>query len=192
MDVSEDIALGDALVAYFRRNHLPVDGGYTRKSYTIRTWPVRLRLPNTASHVAAVKMHDLHHLLTGYRTDWCGEGEMAAWELASGTPRPFIAFALDFLAVAAMVFRAPRRLFVAFHKGTAAKNFYGRDYDTLLNFKIRDARSALKREHPGSVAVSVLKFGILLCAIALFYASALALALIAVAVAYIFFAHFAR
>ena len=37
-------------------------------------WPFR----------AAIVLHDLHHVVTGYSTTWEGETEVAAWEISSG------------------------------------------------------------------------------------------------------------
>ena len=40
--------------------------------------PVRFAFPNTAGRVRAVRYHDLHHVVTGYATDWTGEAEIGA------------------------------------------------------------------------------------------------------------------
>jgi ubiquinone biosynthesis protein Coq4 len=37
-----------------------------------------------------VRLHDLHHLVTGYPTDWKGELEISAWEIA-GSCRGYVA-----------------------------------------------------------------------------------------------------
>jgi hypothetical protein len=41
------------------------------------------RLPNSDARRKAVVLHDLHHVATGYKTDWTGEAEISAREIAS-------------------------------------------------------------------------------------------------------------
>ena len=50
-----------------------------------------MTFPNTDSRKRAVPLHDLHHILTGYKTDWMGEAEIGAWELRAGC-NSFITF----------------------------------------------------------------------------------------------------
>jgi NADPH:quinone reductase-like Zn-dependent oxidoreductase len=38
---------------------------------------------------AGVKLHDIHHVLTGYDTTWRGKAEIGAWEIASGCGRHY-------------------------------------------------------------------------------------------------------
>ena len=40
--------------------------------------------PNGAARVRAVRLHDLHHVATGYATSWVGEAEIGAWEREAG------------------------------------------------------------------------------------------------------------
>jgi hypothetical protein len=54
--------------------------------------------------------HDTHHMLNGYATNWVGECETAAWELASGGCGGRLTYWADrllFLAIALVV--APMR-----------------------------------------------------------------------------------
>src|SRR5262245_36953711 len=75
----------EARARYFAENSFVEDGGYSDKWVTIfKLGPLRLGFPNTAGRIAAVRYHDLHHLATGYDTDFIGEAEIAAWELGSG------------------------------------------------------------------------------------------------------------
>ena len=39
--------------------------------------------------------HDTHHMLNDYATNWVGECETAAWELASGGCGPYIFYWID-------------------------------------------------------------------------------------------------
>ena len=65
-----------------------------------------------------------------YETDWPGEAEIAAWEIASGCARYHAAWILNFGAFGAGLIVAPRRLFRAFLRGRDAKtNLYKSGFD---------------------------------------------------------------
>ncbi len=53
------------------------------------------------------RIHDLHHVLTGYATTWTGEAEIAAWALASGCVRWPAATVLDLGALRVSLLIAP-------------------------------------------------------------------------------------
>ena len=73
------VTLRDARDAYLAEN------GFTVEAYEARwidVWLFGVRVPvlNTRRHRAALRVHDLHHVLTGFGTDLVGEGEISAWE----------------------------------------------------------------------------------------------------------------
>ena len=74
-----------------------------------------------------MKIHDLHHVLTGYQTNLRGESEIAAWELASGCRRMPAAFVLNVFALAIGALIAPRMVLRAWARGRATKNLYSHD-----------------------------------------------------------------
>jgi hypothetical protein len=45
---------------------------------------LKLPVPNPSRRRRAVRLHDLHHVATGYGTDKAGEGEISAWEMRRG------------------------------------------------------------------------------------------------------------
>jgi hypothetical protein len=118
------LTLREARAQYFLR------AGFDERSYSDR-W-VRLAVfgrpllafPNTAGRVRAVKLHDLHHVLTGYDTSWAGEAEIGAWELASGCRDHWAAWALNAAAALIGLCVAPRRVRRAFARGRREHNLY--------------------------------------------------------------------
>jgi hypothetical protein len=97
--------------------------------------------PNTPARVKAVRFHDLHHVLTGYRTDIVGEFEISAWEIAAGCKSMTAAWVLNLGGLAAGIFRCPKRTFAAFVRGRRHDTLYGEDYDALLDITVDDARA---------------------------------------------------
>lgn len=121
---SESMTLAEARALFFARAGLGADGGYGARWVRIDAKPVPIIFPNTACRIVATKLHDLHHIATGYGTDWIGEGEIAAWELAGGCGRHGWAWLLDAGAFTVGLFLAPRRMRAAFVRGLGARNLY--------------------------------------------------------------------
>ena len=85
--------------------------------------------------------HDTHHMLNGYPTNWVGECETAAWELASGGCGPHVAYWIDrvfFLAIALVM--APIRTVRAWRRGWGQQNLYRLDRDQLLAMELAEVR----------------------------------------------------
>jgi hypothetical protein len=120
----DEMSLLDARALFFKRSELGVDGGYSSRWVRVEA-PIPLAFPNWEGRVAAARQHDLHHIALDYRTDWPGEVEIAAWEIASGCRRYFAAWLLDLGGMNVGMMIAPRRMFRAFVRGRRAKtNLY--------------------------------------------------------------------
>ncbi len=117
------LTLREGRQLYFAANGFD-ERGYTDRWVKLRAGPVTIVIPNTASRQAAVRRHDLHHVLTGYAADWTGEAEIAAWELASGCKHFVAAWVLNIGAMAVGLLIAPRRTLKAFGAGRRARNLY--------------------------------------------------------------------
>ncbi len=124
MELPATLPLGEARTAFLVANGLPPDGGYQARFFRIGVGRLAVPLPNLPARVRAVRLHDLHHTLTGYDTSWRGEAEIAAWELASGCKGYWAAWLLNFGAFAIGLFIAPRRLWHAFVRGRRSRNLY--------------------------------------------------------------------
>jgi len=107
-------------------------GGYDQKWVPLAMGPLRFAIPNTAGRVRAVRYHDLHHVVTGYDTDWTGEGEIGAWEVASGCRGFVAAWMLNLFAMVLGSAISPERLFRAFVRGRHSRNLYGDAFDDAL------------------------------------------------------------
>jgi hypothetical protein len=80
--------------------------------------------PNTDARRRAVRLHDLHHLATGYETSLVGEAEIGAWELAGGCKRYPAAWVLNIAAVLLGLLVAPRCTWRAFLRGRHSETLY--------------------------------------------------------------------
>src|SRR5215472_405396 len=131
---SDKSTIREARAEYFARSGFPPDGGYAEAWVRLKARGVTVFVfPNTNARRRAVRLHDIHHVLTGYDTSWVGEAEIAAWELASGCGRYRAAWILNLQAMAIGLVIAPRRVLAAFRRGRKSDNLYaGAWSDDLL------------------------------------------------------------
>lgn len=81
--IPADWTVSKALDTYLAVN------GFTRAEYDrpwveVTFWSFTFPFPNPPSRRQAIRMHDLHHVVTGYGTSPTGEAEISAWELRRG------------------------------------------------------------------------------------------------------------
>ena len=134
-----------ALQEYFSRYNLG-DGGYTNKTYALSVFGLfSIPVPNTKGHVAAVKLHDIHHILTNIDANLPGESEIGAWEIASGCGTYYIAWILNLGSFSYGIFLWPSKVMKAFMRGCSSKNLYhGISYDAnLLGQTVEELRTQL-------------------------------------------------
>jgi hypothetical protein len=138
------LTLRAARERYFRDNGFPPDGGYSDKWVKLQMGPLALRIPNTPERVRSVRYHDLHHVATDYATDWTGEAEIAAWEIASGCADHHAAWLLNLWAMAIGLAIAPRAVWHAFRRGRRTRNLYREPWsEALLAPKLGELRERL-------------------------------------------------
>ena len=144
------LTMGEARARYYERNGFGADGGDSLKWVPIKLFGITLYVLNTKSRRRAVRIHDLHHVVTGYETDIRGEAEIAAWELASGCWRWPIAFALNLAALGIGGVIAPRRVARAWARGRRTRNLYEPEQacgvEHLLPRKVDEIRAELGLE----------------------------------------------
>ncbi len=127
------INLGTARAEYFRRSGFPLDGGYSERWIKVKVWHVPIWLPNTEGRRRAVKLHDLHHVLTEYPTTWRGEAEISAWEIGSGGLQKFWAgWWLDLMNVAQGIIINLGGVYRGFMRGRQTRNLYAAEFNEEL------------------------------------------------------------
>lgn len=164
--MTETMTLGAARAAYYEANRFGADGGDSLDWVPVKVLGITLKIPNTPARKRAVKYHDLHHVVTGYRTDLAGEAEIGAWELSTGCRRMPAAFVLNLFALALGLVIAPRRMARAWARGRATRNLYAEPaVDPLLGKTVDGVRRELGLDAPAPRArlrdvVSTVVFGL--------------------------------
>ncbi|EYF03618.1 hypothetical protein [Chondromyces apiculatus] len=156
------LSLRAALPLYFAENGFGEDGGYGDAWVDFKLGPIPMPFPNTPGRLRAVRYHDMHHLITGYRADQAtGEFEIAAWEVGAGCRGFWAAWHLNLGGLAAGALGLPRRAFRAFVRGRRASSLYGRDYEALLDKTIAEVRAECGLDQPIEARASDLPLFIL-------------------------------
>jgi hypothetical protein len=143
------MTLGTARSAYYDANGFGSDGGDSLEWVPIKLWKLTLKIPNTDGRRRAVKVHDLHHVVTGYQTTWTGEAEIAAWELSTGCLSSVAATVLNLGALAVGLVIAPHAIMRAWARGRHSKNLYREPgVDHLLPRTLDEVRAELALDRP--------------------------------------------
>jgi hypothetical protein len=140
-----ELSVRAARARYFADNGFGDEGGYHDAWVIFATLgPLKLGFPNTPGRRRAIRLHDLHHLVTGYQTDFVGEAEIGAWELAGGCGSFTAAWVLNTLALPIAALRAPARARRAWARGARARTLYDAPFDeALLERSLGDLRAQL-------------------------------------------------
>jgi hypothetical protein len=137
------MVLREARDAYMAANGFKVEE-YEAPTFTIGFWGVPVKFPNTKGRKRIVPFHDLHHVLTGFATDWAGEAEIGAWELRAGCTN-FMAYYLNGGGVLIGLLLCPGRLWRAFRAAKGQHTLYrdGISYESVLQMTVGEARARL-------------------------------------------------
>lgn len=137
------ITVRDALDAYLTVNGFTLDA-YDAPTFEISLLGRRCEFPNSPDRQWAIALHDLHHVATGYGTDFAGEAEIAAWELAAGCRTPVV-YVLNVIAVGIGLFLAPVRVMRAWVAGLRGRTLYrlGLERDACLELEVHALRVLL-------------------------------------------------
>jgi hypothetical protein len=140
---SDDCLVREARDHFFAANGFRVED-YSARTFTLGILGARFQFPNTDERKRVVPFHDLHHVLTGYGTNWMGEAEIGAWELRAGC-NTFTAYFLNGGGVVIGLFLSPKRLWRAFQAAKGQRTLYLENipYEELLEMKLGEVRKRL-------------------------------------------------
>ena len=168
MNPTEDPrTLREARAEFFETEGYALDGGYSDRWVKLSSGRLKLAFPNTQARIRAVRYHDLHHVVTEYGTNWKGESEIGAWEVATGCRDFMAAWYLNLFAMWFGLFFVPRAVWRAFVLGRRTTNFYGDTIDdALLARTVGEERNrmGLNREQIPAGVLDVIAFAIAVAA----------------------------
>ena len=147
------LCVREARVRYFQTRGFPQDGGYAERWLKLRLGPIPFWFPNTNARRRAVRLYDIHPLLTGYDTDWKGEAEIGSWEIASGCADYYAAWVLNPSAMLigwGVDLRATLRAFARGRRSTNLYVLHASPDGELLSTSIGALRTRLRLERAPS------------------------------------------
>jgi len=149
-DAIAALTVGQARTQYFADAGFPADGGYAAKFVKLgQLGPIPLGFPNSDARRKAVVLHDLHHVATGYKTDWTGEAEISAWEIASGCGRLWFAWYINLQGMLMGWFVNPGATWRAWVRGRHSRNLYREGLsDAVLGETVGGLRARLGLDRP--------------------------------------------
>ena len=117
-----------AMLDRFRALH-GIDGHYDdTPTWPFKIGPVTVRVPNFSWRRAAIRRHDIHHLVTGYPFNMRGEFQVATWEFAAGRyPHPGATLLILPLVLFGL-FWSPRAIWRAFLEGRRSLSLYHSEF----------------------------------------------------------------
>ena len=152
MTATRSLTVREARARYFAANGFD-ERGYADRWVRLQAGPIPLVIPNTKARVRSVRVHDVHHVVTGYATTWTGEAEIGAWEIASGCADHVAAWILNLMALPIGLAIAPAATFRAFVRGRRSANLYRSTVDdALLNGPVAALIHALRLDAPPASA----------------------------------------
>jgi hypothetical protein len=139
----DTLPLREARERYFAENGFRAED-YTASTFKVGFFGFVLKFPNTPGRKRVIPFHDLHHVLTGFATDWIGEAEIGAWELRAGCTT-FEAYFLNGSGVVIGLFLSPQRVWRAFRAAKGHRTLYrdGASYEQLLQMTVGDVRKKI-------------------------------------------------
>jgi hypothetical protein len=148
MDIEfpQDQPIGTLLPLFYQQYNLEADGGYDADHVTMKVARnYAFYIPNWNARRKALLKHDIHHMVTGYKSDFKGELEIASWEVGSGCWPYWAALALDLHGPAFGFWINLPRVFKAFVLGLRTRNLYSdivSDKD-VVNMTLQEVRDVL-------------------------------------------------
>jgi len=133
------------------------ENGFTLEAYDSPTTSgsflgIKIAVPNPPAHRRAIRLHDLHHVATGFGTDHAGESEISVWQARRGLRAMGMyvtAIVMGNVLVGAVL--APRRTLAALQGHSPRGSLFGMtvDYESLLDRTVGELRELLDLPRDG-------------------------------------------
>lgn len=139
-----ETTIREARAEHFKKYGLPVDGGYENKWVPLKFGFLTVYLYNSKARKRAVKLHDIHHVITEYTSDPRGEAEISAWELAAGIHDKHFARFINLAGLFYGAYIFPKTTFKAFVRGKYSATLYNQEFsESLLENSVAELKQQL-------------------------------------------------
>lgn len=140
----ESCLVSEALKDYYLAAKVDPASTYDEKWARIEVGPIAFYIPNTENRKNALRVHDVHHVVTGFEPNICGEAQISAWEVGSGgCGTNLYVWAIILTGAVGGLFICPIKTFRAFLLGIRSKNLFGENATQFYSSTIRQVRQQL-------------------------------------------------
>lgn len=144
---------------FYIDHNLGEDGGINKSWAKIKVGRFYIPFPNTKVRKKVLVFHDIHHVVTGYDSNWKGEVSIGAWEIATGCDKNYMTWILNLYAMVVGLFLYPKSTFNAFIRGKRTRNLY---HDSLsqeeaLQMQVKDVERRLLLDNNNNQSASFLE-----------------------------------
>lgn len=122
--------------------------GPPRTIQWIKAGPIPIPVPNPPSRQAALRLHDLHHVLTGYPTTLRGEWHISGWEVGAGLHRNPVAWSFCLMGMTAGMVVAPRETVRAFARGRRGRSLLDQDPEAVDALTLAEGHAFCRTDAP--------------------------------------------
>jgi len=147
VELSEETTTAAEALARFRGDRGITASGDDAARFIVPIGPLRLSFPNPGK----LRLHDLHHILSGYDNDLLGEAEVSCLELRGGGLN-WIITVLCLGAIALGLLLAPRRMLRAWRAAKGVRTVYSLPHTEaeILSWSLARLRAELRIPAPAS------------------------------------------
>ncbi len=145
MDNSKTIAA--LLEAYYLKHpEFGEQGGENERWVWIDIGIGKFPIPNLKGRQELVYLHDIHHILNDYNTNWSGEAAVSAWEITTGMGKNPVGWFYAFLGLLVGGFLRPLAAYRGFKRGLKTKSVIGLQLpkEKLLSLSLNELRTLTK------------------------------------------------
>lgn len=125
MEINPDDIVSDLLPEFYKTYKLGDDGGFSDNKVKIEiSKDLYFFIPNSDIRREAVLRHDIHHLLTSYKSDFMGETEISSWELSAGCGKYYFAWFINSHGQSIGFWINLKNVFKAWRRGKSSSTLY--------------------------------------------------------------------
>lgn len=163
------ITVQEAITDHFITYGLPADGGYEETWVPLKFGFLTFYIYNSEARKSAVKLHDIHHVITQYEPTPRGEAEISAWELAAGIYNKHFARIINLGGLFYGAYIYPKTTFRAYVRGKYSSTLYSQNYSaSLLEQSVESLKKRLLPQFEQSPQrTHYIQYGLLVCFVSL-------------------------
>lgn len=122
--------------------------GPPRNIEWVKAGPIPIPVPNPPSRRAALRLHDLHHVLTGYSTTIRGEWQISGWEVGAGMHRNPVAWSFCLMGMSAGMALMPRKTARAYARGRRGRSLLDQDPEAVDALTLAEGHAFCRTDTP--------------------------------------------